>query len=238
MAKRICPIAVSFVAYSPPSGVLPPAAGHGVAHRLYAGRHTPNMYVTVTRVVLAATVVLAVLAGAATATDHADRQYAQSDQAVTFDDRLVQTQQGDVAELTLAFEGVDAATLVVGGDEVGYELTAAVTDGDGDGTVVLLFDTHAAGGDGDVLVAVGADDAVEVSDETSLDGRLDIGDYDADVYAGETTDGDATDIATLVLNEAAEPTETDAGTEGDAPGFGVAAAVGALLVAGFVARRR
>jgi PGF-CTERM protein/surface glycoprotein (TIGR04207 family) len=104
--------------------------------------------------------------------------------------------QGDVAQINISLDGAAAGTggtLVIGNEESdGYQANVSFTD-DGDGQVVIQFNTYAAGSDsnGTVVEAAG-DDSVTFdnsSDQTQINNILAQGDYTLSV----STAGNAED---------------------------------------------
>ena len=183
-----------------------------------------------------------------------------ADEDANVTESVVAVHEGSVAEIPIELSGTDTATIRIGGREVGYAINATVTDGNGDGTVVLLFDTAAAGRDGATLSTKAGADSSAGDSETELKSPLDPGHYEIHVYPGEDTTGEETDAAALVLQDAPEtttagttvvtPTETttrstdatdpSGATEnaGGQPGFGVRISLVALLGVVIAARRR
>ncbi|MBX0322006.1 hypothetical protein EGH21_03065 [Halomicroarcula sp. F13] len=129
-----------------------------------------------------------------------------------FERSVYRARQGETARLTVVLADAEAATVSIGGRESGYEINATVRDGDGDGTVTLLFDTAAAGHDGPTLgTAADADSvAVEPGSEVALDTRLDATDYDLTLYRGAGVSDDVADIGTLSV-QAGEEFTSDRG---------------------------
>lgn len=132
--------------------------------------------------------------------------------SVALDDAAVIVESRDVVTLDLLFDGADTATVVVGDEaETGYELQGSVRDADGDGTAKLFVDTALAGRSGATMSTSSADELLSQS-ETSLSSMLEVGEYPIEVYAGNSTDGEPTTVATLVVQEpdtaTAAPTTT------------------------------
>ncbi len=191
--------------------------------------------------------------------------YQQADDTngtVTFNDSIYDVTRGDTATMNLTLTDLDNITVQVGGGQSDYTLNATVTDGNGDGQVVLLFDTAKAGsGDGTALTTKSDADNLTVTNETTVDGELPANMYGLTVYAGTgenasaiahgglnvqadgTTDARTTTTTTTDDGSGDETTTTtDATTtttESDGqPGFGVAVAVTALAGVTLLARRR
>jgi PGF-CTERM protein len=167
-------------------------------------------------------------------------------------------EQGETATINLSLSGLDGITVLVGGGQAAYELNATVTDGSGDGRVVLLFDTSKAGsGDGAALTTKADADSLTVKNGTKLDGSLGTGMYGITVYNGTSENvsaiahgglnvqGDGTTDGTTTTDDgSADETTTTIGdtttmTERDGqPGFGVGLAVAALTGVALLVRRR
>ena len=80
---------------------------------------------------------------------------------IEFDDSFVTVDQGDLAEVTINFEGDQEDAFLRFGDvdEVGYSANVTVDSG-GEDSVTLLFNTYAAGTDrGDLVTIQDADDS-------------------------------------------------------------------------------
>jgi len=132
---------------------------------------------------------------------------------VGFDRGLHSVVQGDVAEVTITFDGdQDTAYLRVGDEEaVGYAANVVV-DADGEESVTVGFNTYAAGTDGDVVSVVGDYDnnptaELDASDPQSADSLnriLAAGNYPMEVDGtsfAEIDDDNSDDIAELVIEE-------------------------------------
>lgn len=184
---------------------------------------------------------------------------------VTFDQSMHEVQQGETVTMNLSLDDLDAMTVQIGGGEMTYKLNATVTDGNGDGTVVLSFDTAKAGsGDGSALTTKGDADELTVKNETKTDGGLAPNMYGITVYAGtgenvptigygginvegETTtsgrttttttdDGSSGHMTTTTTSGGETTSETTDGT--GQPGFGIGISVVALAAVALLARRR
>jgi len=85
----------------------------------------------------------------------------------------VAVDRGDVARIPVGITGrTDSALLRIGGEASGYRATLSVEDGDGDGRVLVEFDTRAAGATGTgthgtVARAADANDTVTLLDQTA-----------------------------------------------------------------------
>jgi|GEM_PF-2455817 copper(I)-binding protein len=108
--------------------------------------------------------------------------------SASFDQSVYTVERGSSVNITVEFDNTDTATVQIGdSDTNGYHTTNEVVDLDGDGKEVVAFDGENADGD-----------------------RLDAGDYDLYVTAGEKSSDqitDADDRATVSL-EAAGDAET------------------------------
>ncbi|SIQ79123.1 PGF-CTERM protein [Haladaptatus litoreus] len=179
---------------------------------------------------------------------------------VSLNRSMYSVQQGETATMNFSLSNLDGMTVQLGGGQADYKLNATVTDGNGDGNVVLLFDTSAAGsGDGSALTTQSDADNLSVKNETEMD-SLEPGMYGITVYSGtdenvpkiayggvnvqgdettETTDGNETEDG----DSSGETTTTEDGTtedteSGGQPGFGIGLALTALAGIALLARRR
>lgn len=109
--------------------------------------------------------------------------------------------QGEVVSMTVSLDGGETAVVVVGGRENGYQVNATVTDGNGDGSVELRFDTAAAGRTGATLTAGSAADSVSVvpGSEVERDTYIDADDYELALYRGTGASGTPDAVGTLSL---------------------------------------
>ena len=111
--------------------------------------------------------------------------------------------QGETVAIPVSLPADETATLVVGDRTVGYRLVATVSDGNGDGEVVVAFDTQTAGADGDPVVATAEADDVSVQSESQFRHPyrsvpvLDAGEYRLSVKLNESAD--ERDAGTLVV---------------------------------------
>jgi PGF-CTERM protein len=105
--------------------------------------------------------------------------------SVSFNRSIYEVEQGETATMNLSLEDMDAMTVQLGGGAMDYKLNASVTDSNGDGTVVLVFDTAKAGSDDGSALTTKADaDELTVKNETKVDGELPANMYGITVYAG------------------------------------------------------
>lgn len=200
-------------------------------------------------------------AGGSAATGATPVDASTANASAAFGQTVYLTTGGDATELTISLNHTDTATVQVGATTKPYVANVTVTDGDDDGTVTLLFDTGDAGVDGETFAVASDADGVTVEDETSLDEPLGT----ADLPVTASVDGSQTDSATVLVREesreaaddgsstateTASPTATDNATDtttttaGDdtstdegSPGFGLVAALVALVGAALLARR-
>lgn len=128
-----------------------------------------------------------------------------------FGESVVTAEAGETAEISVTLSDAETATVRIGSDAVNYVATVTLRDGNGDGTVVLRYDTAKAGSGGAFAVAADAD-SVSVDDETDLGDQSPIaaGNYELAVAPGNAGLDDETDVATLAL---AESGSSDADTE-------------------------
>jgi len=152
--------------------------------------------------------------------------------------------QGEVTDIPITLDSRDTATLSLGGPANGYQINATVRDGDGDGTVTLLFDTEAAGRSGKTLRTVDSNDSVSAvpGSEVSRDTYLEDGVYDITLYRGHNVTGGADGAATLSLHSGNISTATDrtlsVATErvtGENPAGELNAGLAAIAVGGLLA---
>lgn len=121
----------------------------------------------------------------------------------TFTPRVVQAEIGDVATVSLRFQGTDAARLTVGSTPLNWRVALNVTDADGDGSVAIRVDTANARQSGTVFSATGADTVSNVtvthgSQFADSDRRIAATTYPLSVETG----GRETDVGTLSLRPA------------------------------------
>jgi surface glycoprotein (TIGR04207 family)/PGF-CTERM protein len=120
------------------------------------------------------------------------------------------TPEGGVAEIEISLTGAATGGTIVIGDEAeaGYQANVTFED-DGDGEVVLEFNTYAAGNDSyGVAVTAQGDDTATVEDQTQISQMLAQGDYTLTVSTAETASGTVDspqDFGTVILN----PRSTD-----------------------------
>ncbi len=134
---------------------------------------------------------------------------------------VVETRQGEIARIPVVLDGADDVTLVVGSERDGYRINASVSDGDGDGRVVVLFNTTAAAHPGTTLAGEDDADSLTVTDdETVLPSFIDSGAYDLRAYRG-APDGEPDAVGTLAVRDG-DVEERDWPTPEPSDEFGIA----------------
>lgn len=118
--------------------------------------------------------------------------------------------QGDEVRIPIRLGDRSEATLVVGGDTVNYRVGTTVRDGNGDGRVLVAFDSAAAGDDAPTLRVVSRGDSGERAfEETDLPRLVDTGSYPLTLYAGANTTGEPLDTGELVISRPSDDVGTD-----------------------------
>ncbi|MFC6862312.1 BGTF surface domain-containing protein [Halomicroarcula sp. GCM10025817] len=116
--------------------------------------------------------------------------------------RVTAVEQGATATIPLSMEGVEVATVSIGGPDVNYVINATVRDGDADGEARVLFNTSNAGTDGATLAIADSDDDLTVTnDEPALPSTLDPAPYDIRLYEGTGTAGQPAAVGTLSITD-------------------------------------
>jgi len=114
-------------------------------------------------------------------------------------ENVVTVSQGETAEIPVSMAEGETKTLSVGSEAVNYQINATVSDDDGDGAALVLFDTAAAGTDPETLrVADDGDSLTVTAPEPDLQSTLDPAPYTYRVFDGQTTDSAPT-VGTLVV---------------------------------------
>jgi hypothetical protein len=108
-------------------------------------------------------------------------------------------QQGDVVAVELDVPTYDGGSVDITGEDADYSASLSVKDGNGDGTVTLLFNTYRPGAGGTFSTA-NDDDTASYYSQTRLEGLLPVGDY---VLSVSTSDGESYERVITV-----EPRET------------------------------
>ncbi|MGB9933191.1 BGTF surface domain-containing protein [Haloarcula amylolytica] len=140
---------------------------------------------------------------------------------VSFEERVVSDERGDVVSITYHLKNTDDAYVVIGDEsEDNYAIEGQITDDDGDGEVTVEFNSYLAGvpnsGNGtiaasDVLGASGDDEISGVSESGSFARSdltveaLDAASYDTSVTVGTSKSDDPDAVGTLRL----EPRSTE-----------------------------
>ena len=134
-----------------------------------------------------------------------------------FDENVMRTTQGEVTEIAITVPDGTAEPMIVeiGSEKVNFRVNATVVDADGDGAVVLQFDTAGAGRKpADSYLSVrGGDElasAEQSSHEFDPDQLLAQGDYDLALWY----DGETVDVGTLIV-EARQTTRSGDAAEID-----------------------
>lgn len=147
----------------------------------------------------------------------------ESGGTATLDGSVFSATAGDVAEIPVALEGRETATVVVGGDGTNVRIPVTVTDGSGDGRVVLQLATEVDDGSDAGVSTKASADSVRVHDDVDRPATLDPGEYPVDLYPAADDTGNAGDIAVLSVTEATEElgtTRTEGTTVGTIYGNG------------------
>ncbi|MDT3435848.1 BGTF surface domain-containing protein [Haloarcula sp. 1CSR25-25] len=114
-------------------------------------------------------------------------------------ENAVTVAQGETAEIPLSMTDGGSKTLSVGSEATNYQINATVSDDDGDGEVLVLFDTAAAGTDGATLTVADDGDSLTVTaPEPELPSTLAPAAYPYRVFEGQATDGTST-VGRLVI---------------------------------------
>ncbi|ELZ91651.1 hypothetical protein C440_15094 [Haloferax mucosum ATCC BAA-1512] len=128
------------------------------------------------------------------------------DSTSDFTSSVINEEVGDIAEINVTLEGTDTATVTVGEAKLGYSANITVEDGNDDGVVTLLFNTYEPKKTASFDVDDGDDDYTvdDITTEIAKGALLDAGDYGVEV----ATDGEADNVATLVLEERSTNSQT------------------------------
>ena len=127
---------------------------------------------------------------------------------VTLNRTIVTLRSGESATIELAFEGTDEATVVVGGDGAGDNVTATVTDSNGDGVVPIEFDAGPIGTMATRVYPVDDGDDYGTVNSSEYGYDLPAGEYPISVYVGHGVSGEPTDVGTLVVEGTTTPEQT------------------------------
>lgn len=102
---------------------------------------------------------------------------------------VITVEQGDTATIPVVLDNASTVTVAIGSDGVNYRINATVSDGNGDGRVDLLFNTTAAGNEGETLSVENSSDSLTITDdEDKIGDILDPAGYDLHLYRGTSTD--------------------------------------------------
>lgn len=105
--------------------------------------------------------------------------------------------QGETGNLSVSMPAGETVEVVVGDETTDYGVAVKLYDSDGDGEVVLRFDTAAAG-TAEPTVAVSTGDGYEITrPEAALDGGLGPGEYPVTLY--ETLENEPVTLGRLVV---------------------------------------
>lgn len=114
-------------------------------------------------------------------------------------ENVVTVSQGETAEIPVSMTDGGTKTLSVGSEATNYRIDATVSDEDGDGEVLVLFDTAAAGTDAETLTVADDGDSLTVTaSEPELPSRLDPAAYPYRVFEDQATDSTPT-VGRLVI---------------------------------------
>ncbi|KAB1190505.1 hypothetical protein GJR96_16165 [Haloferax sp. MBLA0076] len=123
---------------------------------------------------------------------------------------VTETSQTAEARIPIRLDERTEATLVVGGDSVNYRTGMTVRDGNGDGRILVVFDSAAAGDEAPTLRVVSRGDSGERAiEETDLPRLIDAGSYPLTLYAGTDTTKNPIDTGELVIGKASNDVGTD-----------------------------
>ena len=110
--------------------------------------------------------------------------------------------KGNFLELPVTINNTDSADVRIGSDEVGYNVTATLTDGNSDGQVTLRLNTYLSGFAplSDALSVANSEDSVSVSAQTEAPGEpLDSGTYDLTLIDADT--GEELELSSFLLQD-------------------------------------
>jgi PGF-CTERM protein len=126
----------------------------------------------------------------------------------SFDKLITEERTGDIVTIPISLSNTETANVTVGSDDVNYEATVRITDGNSDGSVTLEWNTYLAKQDDVGAFSVAptpqgeAADSVTVVDSSEsfekADSRVDATNYPLSA----TVAGDETDVARVALREA------------------------------------
>lgn len=126
-----------------------------------------------------------------------------------FETSVVQVTEGDTASLAVTLTDRETATVVVGSEDTNMHLPVTVTDGNGDGTVVLEVETAVDDASDAGVSTKASEDSVRVQTDVDRPQSMDPADYDVALYHDSDYRGEqADDIGTLVVTDATEDLDT------------------------------
>lgn len=154
------------------------------------------------------------LAQAPAVVGECDPACGESGGSAEFRTSVIQVTQGETAAIGVTLTDRETATVVVGSPETNTRLPVTVTDGNGDGTVVLQVETVVDGPNDAGVAAKASGDSVRVHDDVDRPTAMDPADYDVALYLDGDGEGqNEADIGTLVVTEATEDLGTTRTTE-------------------------
>jgi surface glycoprotein (TIGR04207 family)/PGF-CTERM protein len=137
----------------------------------------------------------------------------------------VTVETGDTSNITVTFQDTETGTLQIGGEDIGYQTSWNVTDGDDDGIANFSFNTYDTANDGDdygLSVPDGEDADFSLNDTRNggVAGALDAGNYEIEVANSAEDIGNGPDaVGTLAITErsttSAQPWVTFSDAAGD-----------------------
>ncbi|MEF8869283.1 MAG: BGTF surface domain-containing protein, partial [Haloarculaceae archaeon] len=157
----------------------------------------------------------------------------------SFTQGVFSDQRGDVAKITINLQNRDTATVNVGDEDVGYNVSVDVVDDDEDGEVTLLFNTYAPGpANPNAFVVNDDDDEIDGAPtyHTPVNTPLAAASYTMSITEGSVTANEL-DRASLNLRERSTDNlrswTAPAGSSGD---FEDGAAIADYIAAGNITR--
>jgi len=129
-----------------------------------------------------------------------------------FGESTITDARGDIVEIPVTIEETDTATVTVGSVDDGFRQNVTIEDNNGDGEVLLEFNTYTAtsGVSGKIFGVYNAEDVsssdqdvvvnVEPADQT-VSSLLEPGDYDLEVVTGDDASVSADNVGTLIIEE-------------------------------------
>ena len=166
---------------------------------------------------------------------------------------IYQSTAGDAVEIGVEMSGRETATVVFGSEATNVVIPVTVEDGNGDGTVVIQFETAVDAPNAHGMSAKADADAVSVPQDVDRPDSLAAGEYQLSLSLDTRTEPVEVDVATVILQEGSDaPPTTRGGDAGsttvgtiygtaatstpDGDGGGVSmTTVGALAVGGVLA---